>query len=327
MLNKYFWTLLVGVNALFALSAAAKVGKMTFRVTDDSGKPIVGAEVVMSSYSHTARGELFGKVVNKGASGPTDKNGRVTLNLFSRDGEYNYAVRLQPGYYEDLGGTYFFKTSKDGKWQPSNPQIDIVFKPIVKPIPLYAHQVRGIVLPELGKPIGYDLVAADWVAPHGKGVHSDLLFNLTQTFTSETDFDLSLVITFSSPDDGIQKVIQPAYKGSALRLPRNAPEHGYQPKFVRNQRRSGYLVTEEEEGRDAFNYFFRVRSQRDKDGKIVNALYGKIQGDIYMGLVAKTGRVTFTYYLNPTADDRNLEFDLERNLFSKKAGFKKIYEP
>ena len=50
----------------------------------------------------------------------------------------------------------------------------------------------------------------------------------------------------------------------------------------------------------------------DKDGKIISANYTKVVGDFsFRG----TGGVTFTYYFNPTANDRNLEFDPTKNLF------------
>ena len=46
------------------------------------------------------------------------------------------------------------------------------------------------------------------------------------------------------------------------------------------------------------------------------ALYGKIDREIHMRGVARRGPadIVFTYYLNPTPNDRNLEFDPKRNL-------------
>ena len=42
----------------------------------------------------------------------------------------------------------------------------------------------------------------------------------------------------------------------------------------------------------------------DKDGNVKSALYGKIYG----------GFMQFRYYLNPTPNDRNVEFDPKQNL-------------
>ena len=52
------------------------------------------------------------------------------------------------------------------------------------------------------------------------------------------------------------------------------------------------------------NYLFRVRTVVDDKGNIVSAHYGKIYGDF----------MEFKYYLNPTPNDRNVEFDPKQNL-------------
>jgi hypothetical protein len=44
----------------------------------------------------------------------------------------------------------------------------------------------------------------------------------------------------------------------------------------------------------------------DSNGNAKSALYGKIYGDTMM--------MNFHYYLNPTPNDRNVEFDPKQNL-------------
>ena len=62
------------------------------------------------------------------------------------------------------------------------------------------------------------------------------------------------------------------------------------------------------------NYFFRVRTVK-KDNKIVSTNYGKIDRDIDFDIInSDTALLFFTYYLNPTPNDRNMEFDPKRNL-------------
>ena len=51
---------------------------------------------------------------------------------------------------------------------------------------------------------------------------------------------------------------------------------------------------------------------RTAQGDIISAHYTKIMGDIRL---AAQGSLHFTYYFNPTANDRNLEFDPTQNLF------------
>ena len=59
------------------------------------------------------------------------------------------------------------------------------------------------------------------------------------------------------------------------------------------------------------NYFFRVRTVLDEHGNVKSALYGKIYGDF----------MQFTYYLNPTPNDHNIEFDPPRNLLGGRRRF------
>ena len=55
----------------------------------------------------------------------------------------------------------------------------------------------------------------------------------------------------------------------------------------------------------------------DKKGKVVSALYGKIDRDFRFDIFnSKTAALLFTYYLNPNANDRNMEFDPKRNLLT-----------
>ena len=53
-------------------------------------------------------------------------------------------------------------------------------------------------------------------------------------------------------------------------------------------------------------------------GKVVEAFYGKIYGDIAMGWSYQgVSSVSFLYYFNPTPNDRNLEWDRKNNLCDK----------
>jgi hypothetical protein len=65
--------------------------------------------------------------------------------------------------------------------------------------------------------------------------------------------------------------------------------YGHPPKYDRDQKR---------------NYFFRIRTVLDEEGNVKSACYGKIYGDF----------MDFRYYLNPTPNSRNVEFDPKRNL-------------
>ena len=61
---------------------------------------------------------------------------------------------------------------------------------------------------------------------------------------------------------------------------------------------------------------FRIRTTRDENGNVTSSYYGKIYGDIILkqGYGYVVGGTEFLYYLNPTPNDRNLEWDMKHNL-------------
>ena len=59
----------------------------------------------------------------------------------------------------------------------------------------------------------------------------------------------------------------------------------------------------------------RIRTELDDEGNIKNAHYGKIYGDFRLcESREKVVDIDFLYYLNPTPNDRNLEWDRKHNL-------------
>jgi hypothetical protein len=221
------------------------------------------------------------------------------------------------GFYWNNGGRMKFDAFQNGKWYPWNKTVKLEMKRIINPIPLYTKTAK-LKYPEFGNPCGFDLLKADWVKPYGKGEISDFVFSTQTTYSGKIGdsspkvrlFDSSFCIRCPSVDDGLIIIYADPQKGSMLRLPHKAPEKGYveqffQTKYIREKERR--LETREDE-----NYFFRIRTKKDDKGNIVSALYGKIHGAIQWGW---EGGVVFSYYLNPTPNDRNLEFDGKNNLF------------
>jgi hypothetical protein len=60
-----------------------------------------------------------------------------------------------------------------------------------------------------------------------------------------------------------------------------------------------------------------VRTVLDEQGNVKSALYGKIYGDF----------MHFSYYLNPTPNSRNVEFDPKRNLSKNLSNMEGVSEP
>jgi hypothetical protein len=296
---------------------ALPTAKVTIKVVDESGMPIKGAKagVGFAEPRKTGGDKEFGK------SGLTDKDGlfstsRSTIYHISygakKDGYYATALEYD---FKDVKGIPMFK-----RWQPWNPTLTVVLKKKKKPTALYVKDLRlyvglrgHLTMPTLNSKVGYDLEKADWVMPYGLGTHSDFIFEMKGSTTAFRQFDYTLNLTFSNEGDGIIPVSAPPRFGSLLRLPHEAPKNGYLPELVQRLASTPeYFV--HKDFPDDRNYFFRVRTEKDEEGNIVSALYGKIHGNIHFNEGKKVG---FLYYLNPNANDRNLEFDNTRNLFKR----------
>jgi hypothetical protein len=184
-----------------------------------------------------------------------------------------------------------------------NPSIRLVLKKIGMPTPMYAQHVDSQP-PVNNKPVGYDLAVGDWIAPHGKGQTSDIIFLRQFSKRSRFDYDSTLTVSFPNAGDGIQQfAVEPDEGVSDLCSPRQAPSGGYMAK-VERVNISHPPETVKWDYDPNRKYFFRVRTVLDEKGNVKSALYGKIYGDF----------MHFTYYLNPTPNDRNIEFDPKQNL-------------
>lgn len=149
-----------------------------------------------------------------------------------------------------------------------------------------------------------------------------------QRLGTERSFEMQLSLAFSNEGDGIQCVRMLPSK-SVLRLPYSAPDNGYEPtliqeKYLRPYDRSRMAAhdamrAERENNKQSLdedlNYFFQVRTKRNDKGEILSALHGKIYGPIEFWTSPTGMTIEFVYYLNPVSNDRNTEFDLNKNLF------------
>lgn len=287
---------------------AFPVGKATFHLTDDDHNPLNGVSVGMGSILPSVSGDANSY---KPIFGKTDAKGFVTLEAQAFI-EMSYEITSFSGYYNS-GGSFHFTNVIGDKLQPWNPIVDVVVRPIINPIAMYAQAVR-LTIPTKNAAVGYDLEAGDWVAPYGKGSVSDFVFTavIKIPFVSMTEPYYSLwTLSFSNKGDGIQHLKTPKVEGSALKFPRYAPQDGYLPALVQEDFHQGSKWQCGQAGED---FFFRVRTVLDENGNVKSALYGKIPGAIICG--TRRTNIQFTYYLNPTPNDRNMEFDPKKNLFN-----------
>jgi hypothetical protein len=307
-------------NSAYALT---NFSKSTIVVLDERNNPIDGAYTGITFETNTG----YGTKVSTG-EGLTNLEGKFTATG-SCNGHISYGAKKE-GYYDSYY-VFDFKGKNSFGWEPWNPELKVILRKIEKPIPMYARNTMQskLEIPAVNQNVGFDLAAYDWVIPYGMGTHADFVFNLQRLPTvSRQNYDATLTVTFSNKGDGIQIVRENLQYGSQYKLPRYAPENGYESKLVLHEEYApeGPVKMNFAFRAEDLNYVFRIRST-EKEGKIESAMYGKTRGYIsFTAMESKTAKIYFTYYLNPDYT-RNLEFDPKRNLFGNLPDLERVTEP
>lgn len=272
----------------------------------------------------------------------SNERGEVTLISPSENAAGAYGIL--DGYYESYSGVSFdgvkWDDPKNPRWLPLLVERTLILRKIGNPVPLFGVENMETEMPKIGT-AGFDLEKRDWVAPHGNGIISDLVFTLTRQ-GDETRGEATLRMSFSHPGDGFVPINQLNPGGSRLRFPREAPDAGYETtwrewhwKWVHGEtdeesREWEKLLQEYRKQRAKVDppvgYFLRLRTVLDKNGEVISARYARLVcdpkryerrgGDFEWepDYHTKTTMMKLTYYFNPTGS-RNLEFDLKKNLF------------
>ena len=301
--------------------------KVTVSVVNDVGRSVDQAVIETDIFDYWKSGNGFGQDVYKKLSMRSNQNGVAVFEVSKSRGEMIFVAK-KPGYYNGSSG-YKGMNRNDGRWLPWNPTVEIELKRVLDPIPLIAKKVcegygHYVALP--ADNAGFDLEVADWTEPHGKGKVADIKFRFQGHINDPAlPYDTRMTVSFSNAKDGLIIHEGDPTKGSQLRLPYLAPEEGYEA--VRSWRKArlaaaatgpnkgiGQLI---DESKPNENYFLRVRTVLNENDDIISAHYAKI----YLGFQWEvTGVIRFQYYFNPTANDRNLEFDPSRNLIKASPG-------
>jgi hypothetical protein len=323
--------ILISVGALLCVAAAGVVekqfelpkAKVNVRMVDEQGAPVSGVNMRFVF----AQARDANAIVN--VNGVTDNKGEFTAEGYT-DGVFGAYITKQ-GYY--LGGVaipVFRDVDALNHWKPWDATYEAVLRKVENPIPMYVRKVSAEI-PAANQPCGFDLMEADWVAPYGHGKTADFVITLTnRRLDSFLDYDVSATVSFTNRLDGLQETVLPkAYATSGFKWQRQAPDSGYQASFPARAswypQGSGKLPVRT--FKDDQAYFFRVRTA-ESNGQIVSALYGKISGGIILEpRETKLCKIIFLYYLNPTPLDRNMEFDLTKNLFTKLKDAEKPRDP
>ena len=215
-------------------------------------------------------------------------------------------------------------------------EASITLREIKNPISLYVKAIQ-MDIPARDVWLGYDFEVGDWVKPYGNGIKSNMRIRsapkrldpevtdggvlLPGVATLEIDFGQDGGLVRVTKDNGWLSV-------SDMKMPHLAPEAGYEQLPTLKIEQTTF--EDSSEMGKANGYFFRTRVKREGD-KVISANYGKLLGRIdyrpvqldkaWWGDEKKNapafGSIEFTYYFNPTVNDRNLEFDVKQNLFKR----------
>ena len=312
--------------AAWGLPLAGCGSPVTFVITDEQHRPIEGANILVVYRKGWMPGEGFGRDLYASKEKTTDKNGMAHFRI-SPYGlpRFDYEVEDPKGRYHPSIRTEEAHLSKEG-----TTQVGITLRAKRNPIPLLLPRFYSFYFPKvdgkavsLREPVGFDAVIGDWLPPYGKGKVVDFIFRsryqewgpreeigIHGVTVTHRDFKYSAAFswTFANADDGIVEAPR-HWPTSVLPVEREAPVEGYLKEFRmewhRPKRPSDF---EKDEKRQ---HFFRIRTQRDREGKIVYALYGKLLREPLFGDLRFEDCQFFYYCLNLTPMDRNLEYNGE----------------
>lgn len=315
----------VAVTSLFGALPLTGCGHaVKFRVTDEQGTPIEGANVLVVYQKGWMPGEGFGRDVYGSKEKRTDKYGTAYFRISPFGNQYfNYEV-------EDPEGRYYSSIRKEEKRlsQDGTTQIAVTLRAKRTPLKAFYQYREAPWFPQINgmavghnenPPLGFDAVVGDWIAPYGKGKISDFLFRSSYTESGNTyvkdsrgvlrlsdDFQYSAAFswTFINQDDGIVEAPQ-CWPSSSISIAFEAPTKGYlrelRMEWHRPKRSTDFMKSKESQ------YFFRIRTQRDKRGNIIYALYGKLEEGFFFGSLRFDEIQHFSYTLNLEPLSRNLE--------------------
>ena len=298
--------------------------KVTFHVIGEDGLPIPDAnmDVGIDSLLHSdGYNNYKGKTNASGLFIVESRGQGCSLVLVEKNGYYPSRPQVKWDGKLNPGGE---EMHKNGGFRPWNPTIDVILKKIGKPIPMLVrlgNRCNSWLKPTqdmLGKELSWDLIVGDWTAPFGTGKVADLIVKFRCSYADTYNHAVSAVISLANPDDGFIEITTLNGGESLLKFPREAPADDYK---LRKLEISQTVINNSLTALPAQNpkgYFLRLRTTKDKEGKITASYYGKftkpfdLQDVIYQE--HQNIILNFDYYLNPTPNDRNLEYDQKNNL-------------
>ena len=293
-----------GENPYEALRSYGGIATIELTVRDDQGLPVKDAEA--KAFFDLPFNEVSLDV------GKTDTQGRVTLSeeaiynngsvSISKDGYYNTDVRVKlvaPNQPFGFFGRRRWKTEI----------LTVTLKKKRNPTALFVHENLCWEAVPFDEPLALDLQKGDWVAPNGKGTNADILVTVVGDDAQQERHSRrtakAIILEAPGQGDGIQLCkadlwsdFRSTYQVDTLK--------DFEKRIELPRRPSGHVLDDDE------YLVFRVRSEVDAEGKVRTSNYAK---SLPCGLSIHGHELHwFGLYFNPTPNDTNLEFDLDRNL-------------
>ena len=323
----------------FASNALADNARFYVQVLDvETGIPVKDALVrgtFESRYPRWANATEFSDFSNK-----TGVDGRLFFSGETNCGEAGFRIVKTQSHY----GSPWIDVPYEKKrklpftwWQPDNIVVTVLLQRIERPIPLFVKQLFYSGYDsvssnyfDIGKgKMQFDLIKGSFLPPIGKGEYADICFTRLEredlgigtNFNGRTSLAYrdGMMVEFLGEGNGLVEI--PSKKTDGIKI-RTAPLDGYKADYLvaKGKDKTVNYFTSSNPDR---NFVFRIRTKKDKNGKIVSAYYGKIYGDIdFKKFTSKVpvAAPSFMYYLNPKPLDRNLEWDMKNNLCPNPGG-------
>lgn len=309
-------------------------GNFKFTVLDESGNPVVGAKLSMGALIPSSSKEAYKGYIISSKKGVSDQQG-----CWSMEGptpEKPAVSARKEGYYDSVVRFNFNNwKKKPWSWDPYDQFVTLVLRKINNPIPMYAWGMYKLDYPvKTNEWVGLDMLQAEWMPPYGKGQTEDVQICIVRN-RGKRDYEktpLSVVsIRFMREFNGVTGIPETAVcEQSWFKLPYAAPRDGYAMKDFS----VSHFVSLEGDvehysmSTGTTNCFFRIRSRLDKDGNFIDGLYGKIKGLVKIGNGGPNNiSLSLDYYVNPTPNDLNMEWNPKLNLVPKKEAYKVLVFP
>ena len=336
--------ILFAIMFVNSITIAGRASFSVLVVDNQTGEPVPGVKIEGSFLN-------FPKGWNESAKdndvdAMTKQNGIAELSGNTEKGIGGYRIYSNPGYYnKEWTQIKFSERSvlRLGRWLPTDIVSTARLDRVINPVPLYVKTARkkyreanvrnytvwkkhqGLsatnnvpVIKDIS--FSFDMIKGEWLPPHGNGEYEDIRFTFNETvlgwikgrgydgtyMTKKYRVDVVVVM----PGEGNGVVEMPSSEGVGIKI-RTVPSNGYSNNILRWKGWFGGgdgIKTDCDKNR---NYAFRIRTKYDASGNIESAYYGKIYGDFN---IKDLEGVEFLYYLNPTSNDRNLEWDMKNNL-------------